>query len=829
MADPRDTDLVLAPNEFVFISDLNTGLIRPLVGPTKKTLDSTEQPVIFDTNSKRFTRCAPKDAVQLFPVVDERSYLILENPAEDADKEHPTKGQDNAMPKLQMGQKKNIPGPATFPLWPGQVATVIEGHQLRSNQYLRCVVHNAKEAMENWGNAVVDTTQDSQEEGITKQATNLVTGQILIIKGTEVSYYIPPTGINVVPEGDDLYVRDAVTLERLEYCILLDESGEKRYVKGPCVVFPKPTEAFVEKEGDRKFLAIELNENMGIYLKVIADYEEEGTNHLAGEEIFITGKDLKIYYPRAEHAIIKYDGQVRHHAIAIPKGEARYVLNKDTGEIQTVKGPLMFMPDPRKEVVVRRVLGEREVGLWFPGNQTAVIHNQRLRETLQDSGEGYARYMSSTGLQGATGPRGLRGKHGMPAAVFAAASLSHMDEIDYSNSTVTAGDDVERQNKFTPPRMITLDTKYDGGVNINVWPGYAVQVVSKNGDRRVVIGPKSCILEYDETLEVLELSTGKPKSDSNMFRTVYLRVKNNRVSDLVEADTRDMVGVQARVNYRVNFEGDSDLWFSTENYVKFLTQNMRSIIRNEIQKHGIEEVSQNITQIIRDVVLGVTPESTDGGPTERSGHSFPENGMRVYDVEVLSLQIGDDVIRQKLQIAQHQTVQNTLNIASKRQELEAIQEIEECDQNILKARTASKVALYESELEIADKKKTLDTFQKDAVKDLTAINDMIEDINRSIRQKNSSLEVGVKEKELDILVKGFERKFAAIQPNLIAALEQAGQTDLARSFVEHIPSAGSGIGMLLGSNLIENLIGMVKGTSMEKVLRSVGKDDQVKA
>jgi hypothetical protein len=42
-------------------------------------------------------------------------------------------------------------------------------------------------------------------------------------------------------------VRDAVTLERLEYCILLDENGNKRFIQGPAVVFPAPTETFVER------------------------------------------------------------------------------------------------------------------------------------------------------------------------------------------------------------------------------------------------------------------------------------------------------------------------------------------------------------------------------------------------------------------------------------------------------------------------------------------------------------------------------------------------------------------------------------------------------
>ena len=39
-----------------------------------------------------------------------------------------------------------------------------------------------------------------------------------------------------VPDAQRNYVREAVTLERLEYCILLDEDGNKRFIRGPAVV-----------------------------------------------------------------------------------------------------------------------------------------------------------------------------------------------------------------------------------------------------------------------------------------------------------------------------------------------------------------------------------------------------------------------------------------------------------------------------------------------------------------------------------------------------------------------------------------------------------------
>ena len=57
---------------------------------------------------------------------------------------------------------------------------------------------------------------------------------------------MPPTGVEVVPNAEGRFVRDALTLERLQYCILVDETGDKDYQRGPKVVFPKPTQRFYE-------------------------------------------------------------------------------------------------------------------------------------------------------------------------------------------------------------------------------------------------------------------------------------------------------------------------------------------------------------------------------------------------------------------------------------------------------------------------------------------------------------------------------------------------------------------------------------------------------
>ncbi|KKM27699.1 hypothetical protein LCGC14_1572160, partial [marine sediment metagenome] len=84
-----------------------------------------------------------------------------------------------------------------------------------------------------------------------------------------ISFYMPPTGVTVERAGKGEWVRSAVTLERLQYCVLIDESGEKRYPQGPSVVFPAPTEKFVLIGGEVKQDAVQLNELQGCLFKVI--------------------------------------------------------------------------------------------------------------------------------------------------------------------------------------------------------------------------------------------------------------------------------------------------------------------------------------------------------------------------------------------------------------------------------------------------------------------------------------------------------------------------------------------------------------------------------
>ena len=97
---------------------------------------------------------------------------------------------------------------------------------------------------------------------------------------------------------------------------------------------------------------------------------------------------------------MKYGEKDKIYATAIPAGEARYVLNRLTGEIRLEKGPSMFLPDPRKEVLVKRILSIRDVQRWFPGNNEAIQYNQML-EAMK--GGGKENYVTADSLDGSVG------------------------------------------------------------------------------------------------------------------------------------------------------------------------------------------------------------------------------------------------------------------------------------------------------------------------------------------------------------------------------------------------------------------------------------------
>lgn len=757
----QNREILLAPQQYAYMQKEGNGTVSVHVGPGAIAATQQDVPIVYDGKQRRYTKRSLDQSVQEFPRAAEGEYVVLENPAEDGS--FPSPNSNSNAKQLKIGLRQVIPGPWCQPLWPGQSATVLEGHRLRTNQFLIAVVYNEDQAKQNWDKTIIKAqtekvpapTGSAGESGETKpdsspkppmqnldrglsRPESFAVGTRIIIKGTEASFYIPPTGIEVArDENTGEYVREAVTLEQLEYCCLIDESGKKEYPTGPMVVFPRATQVFdMDSRKKRKWKAIELNTINGIHLKCVASFEgpdftkpakADGTRdnrrYTEGEELFVTGNELSIYYPREEFNIIEYgQGNKKHFSTAIPKGEGRYVINRESGEVKTVKGPKMLLCDPRNEIPVRRVLTQQECELWYPGSQAAADYNRSLEVAMQDSPSGRSGLISE-GDYRKHQAKALRssGLESAQAYLAASAGIGAEDALEIGQyAPEEAGSEgggsgsIQRGTKYTPPRTITLNTKYDGVPKIEVWPSFAVLVVGSEGSRKVLEGPVVYLLEYDEKLGHQYLSTGKPKTTDQLLKTAYLQTQNNQVGDIIPFESKDHVKGTVKISLRVNFEGESEdeklKWFSVENYVKYLTDHVRSILGGMAKRHTIAEIKGDYVNLVRDAILGQrrgAPASDDAPVstrlnTTRDGLYFSDNGMRVVEVEVLQLSLADRNIEQLLDQAQHEVVRTDIELDQARKRLSATQEKERIAQKELDASQETNKKRLELEAETVE-------------------------------------------------------------------------------------------------------------------------------
>lgn len=759
----RQKDLVLTSNEFAFIMSKTNGAIKTYVGPTVITVGGQESLVTFNSKTKRFEETTNlNEAKQLFASAPEGWYIILKNPAKDNIR--PELGKACASPELEIGKKIIIPGPCSFALFPGQMAKIIQGHRLRSNQYLLARVYDAEIANEKCENLKI-----KDENGNPKDFT---VGQLLVIKGTEMPFFIPSTGIEVIPVGEkgSEYARDAVTLERLEYAILKAENGNKRYVQGPAVVYPEPTEVFVQTpRGETIFKALELSPISGIYVKVLDEYkEEDGTERKVGEELFITGNDQMIYYPRPEHALILYDGKYMHHAIAIPEGEGRYILNRLTGDIKTIVGPAMYLPDPRTEVVVKRKLSEKECTLMFPNNVEVLAYNKDLNECS------------------------LRKKIVAQDSIeldWATANQEDSLAIFETNANISRG------TSYTKPRTITLDTKYDGIVSLRVFDGYAINVVSTTGEKEIVVGPATRLLNYNETIEPIMLYNEE---------TGYLPLKDIMFNLGKTFRTEDNVDVTANIKMSFYFDKmKKDQWFSVYNIDSFIIRKTERIVSQIINSYSAIDFLKNIY-----IIENQIKEEIDKNIDFENGinisncsidilrcSSFFEEGMRDYSVR---------------------NVQEAISVLIKEKEAECKAIKAEANSKILEAdikikENIEKVKAKERELAINDEK------HKIAIQEL--MNEKIlaeqqaKEIDFEFTQKCREIALNEEKTRTEIETKKQVAILQAITPGLIEALKDNKNATMLGTVTKNLAPYA----MAKGENTAEYINTLFRGTTIESL------------
>jgi hypothetical protein len=647
--DVRERDILVASNEFAYVQDLTKGDIVLYVGPTKISLSNTER--LVDFKGDRFVPVRGDEGgvgVNAFVSASSSQYIVLENPPKDATVK-PLKGSNGTI-ELLMGRKIVVPGPATFPLWPGQKAKVVGGHELREDEYLVVRVYD-RPAIEPELPAI---------------------GTEMIVRGSDVSFYIPRTGLEVVPATGGGYVRKAWRLRK----------------------------------------------NSGLYLRVLEGFvaEADGVlpagSYAAGQDVFLADRE-GYFFPSERLEVV---GEVP--AIPIADKEGIYVRDIATGKISTIAGPRNYLPDPTLVEVVSRTLDERAAALY--------------RSTSSE----------------------------------------------------------------------------DRALSVYIPPSFAVMVTAKR-KREVVVGPQTRILDFDEDLEVLELSTGTPKSDERVLETCFLQVEGNKVSDVVRMKTGDHVELEVALSYRVSFttkNGEPERWFHVKNYVGLLCDHLASLVRSAARTTSIDAFHSTGVELLRTAILG---EKEPDRP--RPGRTFDENGMWVYDVEILDVRILDADVKKLLADAQKTAIVAEIQRRKEEMRLASERLRESVDRAVLESQIATLAKQGEHEIERsklaaarADAGIQLDKIDKlgKAKNDAEAF-----EIASAARIAAKEREAVLEERGRDARVRAFKEQMSAMAPELVATLKTLGNQEMAMALSKSVSPLA-----ILGGESVAEVVARLVGS-----------------
>lgn len=200
--------------QFLWVQDDDKGEVILHVGPTMVSPTAADR-VVIDDGQSGFVE-SPTSQPQRMVELSDSQYAVLFNPLSDRLGDEPPNGRfrpgRNESRPLMNGTRHMIPGPCSFYLRPGQRVEVRDAHELASNQYLVVKVYgevdqNAPYFQITARSAAITTAtaEDVNSEGGSEalakvEPVKLTRGQLIVIRGLDTQFYIPPTGVDVVPD-----------------------------------------------------------------------------------------------------------------------------------------------------------------------------------------------------------------------------------------------------------------------------------------------------------------------------------------------------------------------------------------------------------------------------------------------------------------------------------------------------------------------------------------------------------------------------------------------------------------------------------------------------
>jgi len=678
---PENRQKIPVPRRsFLWSLNETSGEILTHIGPTEFTPSANDR--IVRSNESGGFESAPMEA-RPFLVARDGEYVLLRNPVRGEQVEGAPNGQwvpgGNKEKELLLGTTKVVPGPCAFPLWPGQSAEVRPAHKLGANHYLLVEVVGEvdekaryyKLVIESAGlsSAVIDAGEEQPQGPAPRvpQDRTLRLGQRIVIQGRHTQLFIPPSGIEIVPpleedpqttreeEGDalanlppksaeeagkllalvreglsqkqfstlknelrhrqdltigeraiilsaldnaneerqqqrggraqrgerrqapaDPYARRAVVLGPKEFCVLFDADGNPRIVRGPARVFPGPHDTFLHRGSRRRvYDAYELSEHQALWIRIIAPIARE---------------------------------KLRGH---LPAGFPLERETYDAGTEFVVRGlPSVFFPFIECEVVHPET-GEPHVG----NDHTAVV-------------------IEAIGIDQKSGVYVRDLRTGMVKIVRGETSYL-VDPRDEEH--VARRVPPEQWNLWIghaePHKKASEMITTPWAISVTVPNNEACLITSRHG-RRVEIGPKVVLLDYEEMLTPLKLSKGVSKDGHTTITTCFLRVQGGRVADTFEIESNDFVRFRIKLGFAGHFDGDSaeqEKWFHVEDPVKLLADTVRARVREAAHVQSATKILQDLAAVVRGALF-----------TAGNALRFDQNNMVLDHVDALSVAIVDN-------------------------------------------------------------------------------------------------------------------------------------------------------------------------------------------
>ena len=552
---------------------------------------------------------------------------------------------------------------------------------------------------------------------------------------------------------------EITTLSDRQWCIVvdpIDESGKpqlgmREVRQGRTSFFLHPGESL--EAGIQKVYV--LGEKEALLLRAKEAFSEgEGENlvsHQPGDLWMIFGP--RDYIPRVEVEVVE-----TRKAIPLDKNEGIYVRDIQTGELKLVGGPQAYMLSPYEE-------------LW----------EKELSPVVEEM------------LSHKVDPFADRGRH------------------HFAKGADREGEQAEAQETYD----FSAQRDKTKAVVFHVPQNAAVQIHDyKERTARTVFGPDLVMLGPDEEFTVLSLSGGKPKRP-HVIKALALLLGPDFMTDVFTVETSDHARLQLRLSYNWYFdvnrndEEAATKLFQVPDFVDTACKAIASRVRGAVAGKKFDEFHRNSARIIREAVFGIDAEGHIGEELR-----FRANNLVITNVDIQSVEPVDEETLKSLQKSVQIAIQITTDAqeAAARHDAERIAQeakarlerqgivdksaaeverksllelqaenaaIESTGQAIAEARAKAEAAQIQGQLAVSMAQQEAEAARIRAEAELQQLSAR-QQAELAHQETLNNLEIEKAERMAEITSSEFAQKVAAIGPDTLQAIAQAGPEMQAR-------------------------------------------------